>query len=148
MDTKQKLDLLEQLDKKISNRENILLGSHNCLTGFMLTHPMPAWVKDLEGRMMFCNESYERHYGISPTVYNDNFDKHVWSKEEAAKFRENDLIVEKQRKQKRFKEKIFNEKKECYQELDVLKWPVAIGGYLLGIAGQVINERDIKIQSV
>ncbi len=148
MNQDDRLSRLEELERKINNRENILLSSHNPLTGFMLTHPLPAWVKDLGGRMMFCNDAYEKHYGISPAVYNDKYDSQVWSEEEAKRFRKHDLEVEEARTFKRFKEKIYNEARQCYQELDVIKWPVTIGGYLLGIAGQVIDERDIEIQSV
>lgn len=142
------LKRLDEINNRITRRDNIYLNKLTELTAFMLTCPMPSWVKGLNGRMMFCNHAYEQEYGISPTIYNDKLDTSFWTKKEASSFRKHDLEVEETRCSKRFKEKIFNRKKSTYQELEVIKWPVTVGGSLLGIAGQVLHARDIKLREI
>jgi PAS domain-containing protein len=144
----QEIEQLKEINEKLDRKQLTFLQNSNCLTSFMLTLPMPAWVKDLNGRMMFCNYKYETSFGISPTKYNGKLDSAVWSKDESREFRKNDLEVEKQRIPVKFKEKIFNEKLKEWQELEVVKWPVTIGGFLLGIAGMVLHERTIRIKGV
>lgn len=142
------LSRLKEVDERLEKKQLTFFQNSNCLTSFMLTMPFPGWVKDLEGRMMFCNYQYENDFGISPVIYNGKLDSQAWSKEEASRFRKHDLEVEKSRKPIKFKEKIFNEKLKVWQELDVTKWPVTIGGFLLGIAGVVTNERTIRVKGV
>lgn len=144
-------DLINQLEfhnNRISQQDTLYSNKLTELTAFMLTSPMPAWIKDIDGRMLFCNYTYKKDYGISPESYNAQFDEKFWSKREANCFNENDQKVVSGRKAEKFIERIYNQKIETHQDLEVWKWPITVGGKLIGVAGQVINARDIHLQGV
>ncbi len=142
------IDKLEFYHERICQKETVYLNKLTELTAFFLSSPMPSWVKDPDGRMMFCNYIYEKEFGISPELYNAQFDSKFWSEREADSFDLNDRTVVKSGAAAKFIERIYNQKQNVNQDLEVWKWPITVGGKLVGIAGQVINVRNLQIQGV
>ena len=76
-----------------SASEQLLRGNELFLRAFMENSPTIAWCKDEEGRYVFLNPHYERHFGVTLADCLGKTDFEVWPKTIAEEFRKNDLAV-------------------------------------------------------
>lgn len=60
---------------------------------FMDNSSSIAWIKDEEGKYVYLNQQFERHFGARLELWQGKTDREFWPAEMAAKFRQNDLAV-------------------------------------------------------
>lgn len=84
-------DRLGELEREVSN-----LRSELVLVGALSNDlPIPMWLKDLDGRMIYLNKRYEQQFlsplGLTAADYLGKKDSDIWPPEVAEKYRANDL---------------------------------------------------------
>lgn len=105
------------------------------------SYPFPAWFKDLSGKVISANLSYETLYltprGYSLFDYVGNDDYAVWPKDIADRFRANDQKVFREDQMIVFEEEleISSGVRERYW---FIKYPRYINGNIVGIAGMLL----------
>lgn len=132
---------LRQLSERMEARERGRSLGEDALAAFVQSVPLPAWVKDKNGMMLYINEHYTRAYGVSPQDYIGRTDAEVWGRETAERFRANDLAVMESGLPYYAVEPVHNVVTGRQQFLDVLKFPLLLDGSLLGIAGIVTGYK-------
>jgi PAS domain S-box-containing protein len=73
--------------------EDKLRDSEERFRSFMDSAPIIAWIKDAEGRWVYLNQPFERHFGLRLEDWRDKTDYDAWPKEVADAFRASDLAV-------------------------------------------------------
>lgn len=106
--------------------------------------PLPVWMKDTEGKMLFLNKRYEDMFltpmGLSMGDYIGNKDKAVWSLEVAKKFGVNDKIVIRTKKPLRVIEAVDDGAGNIFY-VDSLKYPrTTANGKVIGISGIIMDS--------
>jgi hypothetical protein len=142
----QRLEALAEVTERLNEREEFYLSAVTELSGFMLTCPKPCWIKGIDGVMIYVNDCYESEYGIEPHSYTGSKDNSVWKPEEAWAFKSNDDLVLSTMTGHQFSETVYNPAQKQKQILYVLKWPIRVGGRVLGVAGMVLESVDADEQ--
>jgi len=86
----------QKLSQEISEREKTaaeLLESQRLLNQFMKYAPSMAFIKDLQGRFVYVNESYQEFFGLDPQDSIGKTEDELWPSEIARKLKENDDLV-------------------------------------------------------
>lgn len=100
--------------------------------------PMPMWVKDRGGVMLFANEAYEEKYltprGFSVDDYIGKKDEDVWPVSVAEEFRRHDLAVLSRGEVWRGFEGVENANGDI-EPWRIMKWPIKLDGIVIAIGG-------------
>jgi len=108
--------------------------------------PVPLWLKDIQGKMLFLNSEYEQTIlypqNKNQDDYIGNTDIDVWGKEIGEKFFKNDLQVIKKRKAIQFLERWKGD--DCIYEGKVLKYPRYLGKTIIGVGGIILDIKCIE----
>jgi PAS domain-containing protein len=95
--------------------------------------PIPFWIKDLKGKMLYVNKAFEKRYlfprSLQAKDYIGTYDHDVFTVEEAKKFRIDDQRVIDANRPISFFEKVDS------REFQVIKFPIKLGDYVYAIAG-------------
>jgi len=125
---------LESFEKALSN-DGPLSGM---LAEYCEHAPIPMWMKNREGKMLWFNETYTKVYGDFASVENyiGNSDSVAWSEETVLNFDENDKKVIETMEPVFCIEKLWNSRVKEYELLQVIKWPIAAENkVVVGVAG-------------
>jgi PAS domain-containing protein len=130
-------------------REEIVTLRHQ-LQLFESSHvdiPLPMWMKDIKGKMLFLNSQYEETF-LLPRGYNSGDyvgykDHAVWSKEVSDDFAKNDAKVVRYKKPIKNIEKL-DDGSGGVTYCEILKYPRTINGKVIGISGIVLRTADNK----
>lgn len=113
------------------SRETALLVA---LRAWMDCRSTPAWLKSPDLReMLYINPAYTEKFGITYPGYGGQPDSAVWDDDTAAAFCKNDLRVLAANTEMEFIEDVGG---IMYR---VRKWPAAIDGVVLGVAGECLE---------
>lgn len=95
--------------------------------------PIPFWIKDLKGKMLYINKAFEKRYlyprGLTASDYIGTYDSDVFTAKEAEKFRRDDIKVIEANRPLSFNENVDG------RQIEVIKFPVKLGDYVYAIAG-------------
>lgn len=140
-------DLQHQLDElklAISERDLTILGLQNRLIIFESSHtdiPLPMWLKDTKGIMLFLNDEYEKQIlhpiDMTRADYIGKADAEVWSEDIAARFRDNDLKIMRSRSPQMMTEHWYGP--DGMIEGRVVKYPRFLNKTVIGIGGICIE---------
>lgn len=138
-----------QVKADLADKEREIVYLRNQLLIFESSHadvPVPIWLKDTGGKMLFINPEYERELlhpiGKKADDYIMQHDDVIWGKETAGIFRKHDLKVMRTKKAEEFEESWHGTNGETW-EGRVLKYPRFSGKTVVGIGG-IIIERWVK----
>ena len=129
------IDKLKILNERMTQREHIVHASIDYIASLAEHCPVPMWVKDLNGKMMWVNSSFEDIFGIDVNNYVGKSDKDIWEKEFAELCRQNDAHALKDGVWRGIEK--TRRKDGHYENNLVLKYRVYDGPTLIGIAGMV-----------
>ena len=138
LETKEREMLLEI--QSLQNKLLIFEGSHTDI-------PLPTWLKDVSGKMLFINKEYEDLFlnpnGISLEDYIGYTDHDVWPESVADSFTKHDMLVIRTKKPTRVIEIIDISGVRTW--LEVLKYPRKFKSKVIGIGGIVLRQSSSKI---
>lgn len=126
----------EEVEKKIDSK---IKKANGVPWAFIDNLPLPAWAKDLNGKMIWINAEYSLRFGIKPSEYEGRDDYEVWPLAIAEKFRRHDLQIIKTGLTTKFTEEVpetWGEDSSPIRKWTVWKFPIydnnnnltAIGG--------------------
>jgi len=123
--------LSEQIDGDLGSTwrelQVVAGGKDNGLTALLSaliqSCPLPVWIKNDEGRMIYQNDAYIEQYG----GYIGGFDSDHYDKQTSKTFDENDTKVRKNRVTLFCTEALHNPKTNNNLLLQVVKWPIVLG---------------------
>lgn len=141
---------LKQIEEKLLELQRENSNLKTSLLMFESSHsdiPLPMWLKNEKGMVLFANKHYEDMFlkpiGKSISDYVGNTDFHVWPRDVALQFRAHDAQVIRNKAPLRVIEEIIVEDgRKLY--LDVLKYPRFSEGQTIGVAGIVLDHRFKK----
>lgn len=111
------------------------------------SYPYPMWIKDSEGKMIYCNKSYEKKYlqpkGFTRDDYIGAYDEKIWGKDIANEFRINDNEVLRRGKPITRREPIGNG-----ETVIVTKSPFKVNSVVFGIMGVEYEYYDFKLAMI
>jgi PAS domain S-box-containing protein len=113
---------------------------------FMDASPMAAFIKDEQGRMVYCNRALADRFGAIPEDWIGKTDFEVWPQEVAEKFRKTDLPVLEQNRTFHFEDQTLGPGGRTVT-WDVHKYPLvdASGGRSVACAAlDVTKEREAE----
>jgi PAS domain S-box-containing protein len=144
---------VEELEKeavKGINAQKALERKITELDSFINNIPDMAWIKDAESRLVVANEAFANAAGMAPESLINHTCEVCFGKEEAERFREDDLAVMKSGKQKILEEKIVDsENREIW--LETIKSPILDEwGKVIGTVGiaRDITKRKLAEESL
>lgn len=109
--------------------------------------PVPMWLKDTDGKMLFVNAEYERvilnPLGKRAEDYLGKTDTEVWGPEIAEKFQKHDRAIMRTKKPEIFKETWTNQNGDTFTG-EIIKYPRFLGRTIIGIGGIIINMKKDK----
>jgi two-component system, cell cycle sensor histidine kinase and response regulator CckA len=85
-----------ELQAEVTERrrtEEVLRESEERFRAFMDNSPAVAFIKDREGRYVYMNKPFERHFGIKVTEWAGKTDFDVWPHDLAEQMRANEAVV-------------------------------------------------------
>jgi len=140
----------QRLNQEVDERREAataLLESQRLFNQFMLHTPSIAFIKDLEGRYVYVNESYQKLFGLNLQNCKGKTDDELWPPEIAQKLKENDERVI-TNNQVIVKVKVIKINDKTHHQL-VSKFPIlkdgqpsALGGCAVDITRRVQAEED------
>lgn len=138
--------LLRTKESKLSNEITKLRNQLLLFEGSKLELPLPLWIKDTKGTMIYLNESFESTF-LTPLNFEINDyigkkDNVIFGNKQAKKFGENDKKVIAKKDAIRFFETI--EINDTIYYLEVLKFPRIIQNAIIGVGGIVLKMSDKK----
>ena len=141
---------VENLKTEVHRKDKEIQHLRNQLLIFESSHsdvPVPIWLKDTNGIMLFLNDEYEkailRPINKTKEDYIGETDFKIFSSDVASTFRKNDRRVQTQKKPIRFKERWRGADGTLY-EGDVIKYPRFLNrDTVIGIGGIIINIKEI-----
>lgn len=137
------IETLERMGKRLDSAHVLLDKRHNELISFLACLPLPAWIKDLEYRMIYINPAYEQEYGVNVEDYNSKLDSEMWVNESAAEaikaYLEHDELVVSTRSYLSLNEQYVDPAGKSHP-IKVLKWPLIVTGDVVAVASLVITE--------
>lgn len=126
-------DLEKKLDSKIKKANGVPWA-------FIDNLPLPAWAKDLNGKMIWINTEYSLRFDIKPSEYEGRDDYEVWPLPIAEKFRRNDLNVIKSGLTTRFQEDVpdsWNDPNAAITSWTVWKFPIFDNNGIIAAVGGI-----------
>lgn len=136
---KENSDQKEEISK-LRTQLMIFEGSH-------LDLPLPMWMKDVNGEMIFLNDHYEEEFliprGYSTVDYVGKNDYSVWPDAIAKAFVSHDKETIKRRQSRRYIE-ILEDSKGEKVFAEVLKYPRMLDNRIIGISGIVLRVSSEK----
>jgi len=143
----QRIEKLEHQSKEdqieihmLQNKLLIFEGSHTDI-------PLPTWLKDTSGKMLFLNTQYEEFYlltrGYVMDDYIGNDDHAVWDDQTAIAFRKHDNRVMRSKQSIRFIEQVVINEVQYW--IEVLKWPRKLKEKVIGIGGMELRRSTQEI---
>lgn len=141
----------DELKVLVFQKEDEIKTLRNQLMIFESSHadiPMPMWLKDTNGIMLFLNEEYERivlnPIGKTTEDYIGKTDYDVWGKEIGKQFTDNDKQVMRQKKPVQFKETWQGSNGATFVGT-LLKYPRFLNNRtVIGIGGVIMNIKQEK----
>lgn len=138
----QQIEELEVINHRLDTAHRLLTNRHGEVVSFLACLPFPAWIKDLQSRMIYINPTYERLYGVTVEIYNTKLDAEMWPNADAS-------IVEEYVAHD--KEAIESGKHQSVTEyyvdpegvkhpVKVVKWPLFVNGGIVAVDGIAITE--------
>lgn len=132
------LDALKEITTKLDEDDLVYESSEAYLSKAWNSSPIPMWIKDVYGKMVFLNDAYCAIYGIKKSEYIGKTDLDIWPKEIALEFQALDQKVLEGENVEYSVEKIPNRAGfRKYDHLHVIKFPIMDGPIVKGIAGMV-----------
>jgi PAS domain-containing protein len=156
---KMRVDALEQqvkgLNKAVSNKDKEIQHLRNQLIIFESSHadvPVPIWLKDTNGIMLFLNSEYEnkilRPINKTSEDYIGETDFKIYPPNIAKEFRKHDRRVLTQKKPIRFKER-WQGSDGQWLEGDIIKYPRFLNrNTVIGIGGLIIDIKEIDDEDI
>jgi PAS domain-containing protein len=141
---------LSRVKEVESRQREEIITLRNQLNLFESSHidiPLPMWMKDTEGKMLFLNSQYEDTFliprGYNMSDYIGYKDHAVWSKQIADEFVKNDAKVIRTKKPNKTIELLESVTGEAYWA-EVLKYPRTINNKVIGISGIILRTSSSK----
>lgn len=141
---------LSRVKEVESRQREEIITLRNQLNLFESSHidiPLPMWMKDTEGKMLFLNSQYEDTFliprGYNMSDYIGYKDHAVWSKQIADEFVKNDAKVIRTKKPNKTIELLESVTGEVYWA-EVLKYPRTINNKVIGISGIILRTSNNK----
>lgn len=154
IDLKNRVAVLEKevrdLQGQLKDRDTEVQTLRHQLMIFESSHidiPLPVWMKDTDGKMVFLNNVYEdmfllpRGYSIKDYLGKNDFS--VWSEDIALAFIKNDKEVMRTKKHIRRIEQLEDANGNKYYA-DLLKYPRKFNNTVIGISGIVLRTAETK----
>lgn len=143
---------VQQIRIDLNFKENEVIQLRNQLMIFESSHvdvPVPIWLKDTEGKMLFLNDEYEKAV-LNPSNktradYLGKKDIEVWGQEVGSKFYNNDKEVMRKKHSVQFIEQWEGDNGVVY-EGRVIKYPRFLNRTVIGIGGIIIESTIHKKQ--
>jgi len=143
-------DEVRQLKIYNANKRDEVTTLRNQLMIFESSHsdiPIPVWLKDTRGRMLFLNKEYENiilnPIGKKAGDYIGQLDTAIWDKETSMKFIEHDREVMKKKRPIEFSEDWIGANGVRFQGR-VIKYPRFLNGKtVIGVGGIIIEIKTI-----
>lgn len=136
---------VKELREIVNKRDLELQQVRNQLMIFESSHadvPIPMWLKDTDGKMLFINSEYERvilnPIGKKAEDYIGNFDNDIWGEKIAKAFKSHDLKVMRNKKPESFLEE-WAGPNNIIMSGEIIKYPRMINNTVVGIGGIIIN---------
>lgn len=136
---------IDELERITNKRDLEVSTLRNQLMIFESSHvdiPLPMWLKDINGTMLFLNKEFEYAYlkpkGKTIHEYIGKNDFAIFSKEEAEQYRAHDAEVMRKRKSVRFNETVEISGQKI--KLTTIKYPRFLSNTIIGIGGIVLSE--------
>jgi len=133
--------ILEHRNKEIVNLRNQLIifeSSHSDV-------PVPIWLKDTNGKMLFLNPDYEQKILVPLAKTSEDYigktDYEVWDKKTSDQFKRHDREVMRKKVPVRFIER-WKGQNGVVLEGELIKYPRFLNKTIVGIGGIII---DVKI---
>ena len=124
--------------------EKALRDSEQRFSRFMQYLPGLAWIKDLDGRYVYANESAEKSFGVSGSKLYGKTDDEIFPSNAAAQFREHDLQALKSGSGIQIAESLMEDDGVLHHSI-VSKFPIAgADGSAALIGGMAIDVTDQK----
>jgi diguanylate cyclase (GGDEF)-like protein/PAS domain S-box-containing protein len=132
-----------------SRRAHELEISDSRFRAFMDASPMAAFIKDEEGRMVYCNRALADRFGAIPEDWIGKTDFEVWPREIAEKFHNQDLPVLEQNRAIHYEDRTLGPDGRIVA-WDVYKYPVvdASGGRAVACAALDVTKKREAEQEV
>ncbi|MBN2433837.1 MAG: transporter substrate-binding domain-containing protein [Spirochaetes bacterium] len=148
----------EQLQNELQERkkmERISAESESRLQAFLSTIPDPVWLKDKDGKFLFCNHVLSQIFGAPPKMIVGKTDHDFMDKEKADSVRKNDIMTVKSDKAQKFEESVFDVSKGRITYMETYKTPMFDpDGRLTGVLGigrditdRILYEKEIKLKN-
>lgn len=142
-----------QLRSDVHSRENEIKQLRTQLMIFESSNvdiPIPIWLKDTDGKMLFVNPEYERlilhPIGKTAEDYIGSMDGAIWPKHIADVFQEHDRKVMRTKKATEFMETWVGSNNVEY-EGRVIKYPRFLNRTVIGVGG-IIIESNVKDKNI
>ena len=129
-----------------NRRSRELEISDSRFRAFMDGSPMAAFIKDEEGRMVYCNRALADRFGAIPEDWIGKTDFETWPREMAEKFRKTDLQVLEQNRARHYEDQTLGPDGRTVS-WNVCKYPLvdASGGRAVACAAlDVTKEREAE----
>lgn len=142
---------VEELKKFLHDKQDEVTNLRNQLMIFESSHvdiPVPIWLKDTNGVMLFLNEEYERlllnPIGKTSEDYIGHKDKDVWGEATGKIFTDNDKKVMREKKPIEFTEKWIGLNGVEF-EGRLIKYPRFLNNRtVIGIGGLIMEIKKVK----
>lgn len=109
--------------------------------------PVPIWLKDTEGKMLFVNPEYDRSVlqpiGKTTEDYIGKKDDAIWGPKIAKAFQANDKKVMRSKKPMEFTER-FTGQNGVIMEGRLIKYPRFLNRTVIGIGGIIVDMREVQ----
>lgn len=144
-------------DKRIHEMETIIgqqFDKVKTLNAFPQYMPGPAWMKDVNSRMLLLNDAYTSEWSISRWRYVGKLDKDVWPEMIAEQFVENDQEVIKCECPIRTYEQVPKyalkpiSAKNPLKWWVIWKWPVVKDNKIFGLAGAAFEPSEVELNAL
>lgn len=142
------------VEREIKAKDSELAHLKSQLMIFESSHgdvPVPIWLKDTSGVMLYLNDEYERQIlnpiGKTREDYIGKTDAEVWPEDVAKSFREHDTEVMRKKKPLTFQEEWYGSNDVAYVG-EVVKYPRFMNNTgrsrtVIGIGGMIIGAKKL-----
>ncbi len=115
----------------------------NIFKSFLKSIPLPIWIEDMDGKIVFLNKAYEEVYAISFEKVKGKTNEEVLPKEKYTVYNRQMMRCIETSKLERFVETVKGAERECYM------FPVKDDdGRVSGVAGIIIDVTDEREQQL